>query len=241
MNLASKAGDDAVDAPPILVTQDPTAEAPFYFNSSAHLLRIGREKADNLAELLDGLNSCPDESIFMHTFQSLEEHHFIREGFSNDFAQWAYTACNEVGLAERLSGVDIREFTSIQSLRERLVEVVEGYLKRYPLVRQRTAREAFYFCASETVVIPTSCVAHSLTEFVEALKKVSIHSIHHHFIDARLRLKLVSNDFSVWLEDKMSRPDLAHRFNRIDIYTATLEDVRERMVRILENAYPKDI
>src|SRR5512146_632357 len=108
------------------------ARSPFYFNSAALLLRIGREKAMNLSELLQALRSCPDDSIFQHMFQTLQEHHFIREGFSNDFAHWAFAACNEVGLAERLAGVDVREFTSIAALRERLVSLVETYLSRNP-------------------------------------------------------------------------------------------------------------
>ena len=45
------------------------ARTPFYFNSGAHLMRIGRERACNLAELLQALKVCPDESIFQHTFQ----------------------------------------------------------------------------------------------------------------------------------------------------------------------------
>ena len=106
------------------------ARSPFYFNSAAHLLRIGRQRAINLNELLDAVKSCPDDSIFQHTFQTLQEHHFIREGFSNDFAHWAFAACNEVGLAERLSSLDVREFTSIKVLRERIITIVEDYLKK---------------------------------------------------------------------------------------------------------------
>src|SRR5574337_599789 len=93
------------------------ARKPFYFNSAAHLLRIGREKATTLNELLDGLKGCPNDSIFQHMFQTLQEHHFIREGFSNDFAHWAFAACNEIGLAERLASVDVREYTAIEDLR----------------------------------------------------------------------------------------------------------------------------
>ena len=217
---------------------DRWARAPFYFNSAAHLLRIGRERATNLNELLAGLRACPNDSIFEHTFQTLQDHHFIREGFSNDFAHWAFAACNEVGLAERLAAIDVREFTSIPDLRKRLVTIVEDYLKRNPRARDRAALEPFYFCASDTVVIPTPFVARNLVEFIESLKKVSIHSIHHHFIEARLRLKLNSNDFSVWLEEEMDMGAVADRLNRIDIYTSTLNDVRDQILRILERAAP---
>lgn len=212
------------------------ARAPFYFNSAAHLLRIGRERADTLGELLEALRGVPDDSIFQHTFQTLQEHHFIREGFSNDFAHWAFAACNEVGLAERLASVDVREFTSIRALRQRLVDLVEQYLERNPRARDRTALEPFYFCASDTVVVPTPFVARNLEEFSDGMRQVSIYSIHHHFIEARLRLKLNSNDFSIWLEEEMDLPQLADRLNRIDIYTATLHDVRRKILRIVESA-----
>ncbi len=184
-------------APPI---QERWAKAPFYFNSAAHLLRIGRERATTLGELLEAVRVCPDDSIFEHTFQTLQEHHFIREGFSNDFAHWAFAACNEIGLAERLASVDVREFTSVNALRDRLLAIVEEYLRKNPRARDRQALDPFYFCASDTVVIPTPFVARNLSEFIDGLRKVSIHSIHYHFIDARLRLKLNSNDFSQWLE-----------------------------------------
>src|SRR5262249_55587270 len=104
-----------------------SAHKPFYFNTSAHLLRIGRERATNLSELLQALRACSEDSIFQHTFRTLEEHHFIREGFSNDFAHWAFSACNEPGLAERLASIDVREFTSVEAVRERFVHIVEAY------------------------------------------------------------------------------------------------------------------
>ncbi len=215
---------------------DRWARYPFYFNSAAHLLRIGRERVTNLGELLEGLRTCPGDSIFQHTFQTLQEHHFIREGFSNDFAHWAFAACNEVGLAERLASIDVRGVTGIAELRKRIVDTVDDYLKRNPRARDRAALEPFYFCATDSVVIPTPFVARTLLEFIEAMKQVSIHSIHYHFIEARLRLKLNSNDFSMWLEEGLEMGAAAARINRIDIYTSTLHEVRDQILRILERA-----
>jgi hypothetical protein len=210
------------------------ARTPFYFNSAAHLLRISREKATTLEELLDAVRNCSDACIFQHMFQTLEEHHFIREGFSNDFSHWAFAACNEVGLAERLAALDVRDFTSIESMRARLIEVLETYLKKNPRVATRAAMEPFYLMAADLVVVPTPYVARNLEEFVEGLRKVSVHSIYYHFIDARLRLKLNSNDFSVWLEEELDMGQAADRLNRIDIYTSTLEGVRRSIQRIIE-------
>lgn len=213
-----------------------TAKSPFYFTTAAHLLRIGRERASNLSELLEVLRVVPDDSIFQHTFRTLEEHHFIREGFSNDFAQWAFADCNEVGLAERLSALDVREYTSLASLRERIIKIVEDYVQQNPRSRERTALEPFYFCSSDTIIIPTELTASNLDEFINGIEKVGLHSIHYHFIEARLRLKLTSNDFSVWLERELEMPALAERLNRIDIYTSTLQDVRNQIVRTLRTA-----
>src|SRR5208337_1785574 len=130
-----------------------TPVKPFYFNTSAHLLRITTQKANTLAELLAALRECPDDSIFQHTFRTLEEHHFIREGFSNDFAHWAFSACNEPELAERLASVDVREFTSVESLRDLIVHIVDSYIASNPSAGERIAREPFYFCASDTVIL----------------------------------------------------------------------------------------
>ena len=220
----------------ILPTPIHTPVKAFYFNTSAHLLRITRQKAATLSELLEGLRECPEGSIFQHSFRTLQEHHFIREGFSNDFAHWALSACNEPSLAEGLASVDVREFTSVAQLRERFVQIVEEFLHRSPAAVHRAARETFYFCASDIVVIPTSFIAHTLQEFAEGLRGVSVHSIHHHFIEARLRLKLMSNDFSQWLHEDLGLTDAARQLNRIDIYTITLEDVRKQIIRIVERA-----
>ena len=213
-----------------------TPVKPFYFNTSAHLLRITTYRASTLGELLEAMRVCPDDSIFQHTFRTLQEHHFIREGFSNDFAHWALAACNEPGLAEQLAGVDVREFTAIAGIRERFVEILEKHSKENPNVATRQAEDTFYFCASDIVVMPTKFVADTMQEFAHGLREVSVHSIHHHFIEARLRLKLMSNDFSQWLLEDVGLEDTARSLNRIDIYTATLEDVREQMVRIVERA-----
>src|SRR5580692_5267440 len=126
------------------------ARTPFEFKSAAPLLFIEREQARNLEELLHALKTCPDASIFQHTFRTLEEHHFIKEGFSNDFAQWAYMELREVGLGERLASLDVREFTSLVTLRSRIIGIVEEFASANPKARARSAVVPFYFCSSRT-------------------------------------------------------------------------------------------
>src|ERR1700691_1421746 len=109
-----------------------TEVKPFYFNTSAHLLRITRQKATTLADFLAGLRECPEASIFQHSFRTLQEHHFIREGFSNDFAHWAFSACNEPGLAERLASLDVREYTDVEDIRQKIEEIVAAHIEADP-------------------------------------------------------------------------------------------------------------
>lgn len=211
-------------------------DKPFYFNTSEHLLRIGRERAGTLSELLQALRECPDDSIFQHTFRTLQEHHFIRQGFSNDFAHWSLSACHEPILAEQLASVDVREFTAISGLRARMVEIVEDFLQEHPRSASRPAHEPFFFCAADLVVLPTPFVPDSLPGFIDGLRQVSVHSIHHHFIEARLRLHCMSNDFSQWLEEEMGLMETALAIERIDIYTHTLDGVRQQIARLVGQA-----
>ena len=216
-------------------TEQPTIrkpQKPFYFNTSEHLLRIGRQKANTLDELLQALHTCPDDSIFQHTFRTLQEHHFIRQGFSNDFAHWSLFACNEPALAEQLASVDVREFTAIEGLRRRMVEILDEFLEG-SRVGSQPAREPFYFCASDIVVLPTPFHPDSLAGFLDGINQVSVHSIHHHFIEARLRIHRMSNDFSQWLEEEVGLPEAADAVERIDIYANTLEGVRRQIARVV--------
>ncbi|HVN18776.1 MAG TPA: DUF5752 family protein [Dongiaceae bacterium] len=211
-------------------------QKPFYFNTSEHLLRIGRQKANNLCELLAALQTCPDDSIFQHTFRTLQEHHFIRQGFSNDFAHWSLFACNEPALAEQLASVDVREFTAIEGLRRRMVDILDEFLQNHNMSGSRTAHEPFYFCAADIVVLPTAFCPDTLPGFLNGINQVSVHSIHHHFIEARLRIQRMSNDFSQWLEEEVGLNDVADAIEKIDIYANTMEGVRRQIARIVSEA-----
>lgn len=212
-----------------------SAKEPFQFMAASTLIRITGRRADTLAGLLDGMRTCSDASVFNHTFQSLEQHHFLIEGFSNDFAQWALAACNAPRLAERLASLDIRQYARLPALRAGFIETLETYLRESPDAARRKAFEPFHFCEAVTVAVPTSWLAHTLAEFCEGLRHASVHTVHYHFVAARLREPLTFNDFSFWFEEGLGLKELADRIDQIDIYTNTLEGVRQR---ILEEATP---
>ncbi len=211
-----------------------TAEQPFRFVTATYLTRICNQKAACLAELQIGLEDCSDASIFYHTFQSLSEHHFLTEGFSNDFAQWTLAACNQPELAERLATVDIREYLSLAHLRDDLRLIVADYCRAHPQPAQQTAFEPFFFCESIEVCVPLEVEARTLQEFRDAVKRLGSDSFHYHFIASRLRLQLRTNDFSHWLSNELKLEALAQGINRIDIYTNTLEDIRAKLLALVD-------
>src|SRR6201993_1097857 len=136
-----------------------TANTPFEFFTVAHLTRIGNQSAGTLTELLHGLQQCSDASIFHHTYQTLGTHHFLTEGFSNDFAQWVLADANRDALAEQLAALDIRDYTSIAALRADLCRIVREFIEQHPEFGQQQALERFYFCESIEVNLPFGLTA----------------------------------------------------------------------------------
>ena len=210
------------------------AETPFEFFTVAYLTRIGNQSAGNLEELLAGLEQCSDASIFHHTFQTLSSHHFLTEGFSNDFAQWALAEANRDALAEQFAALDIRDYTSIAALRADLCRVLRDFTAAFPQFSRQEALDRFYFCESLEVTMPFSLNAATLDEFRNGVASISHASFHFHFVTSRLRLQLRTNDFSHWLAGSLGLTSLAETIDRIDIYTNTLDSARAKMLRLVD-------
>ena len=209
-----------------------TAKEPFQFMAASYLIRIRQERAHTLAELAACLRSVSDASIFYHTFQSLEEHHYT--SYSSEFAQWAVAACNAYPLAERMAALDVGEFVSIDDLRKELIQAVEEYIAQQPQFRDLLAYEPFYFCEEVEFTLPLEMRASNLAELSDGISRLSLQSLHHHFINSRLRLHLKTNDFSNWIQKNYDMPVLAMRLNRLDFHTNTLDGLRDELISTIE-------
>jgi Family of unknown function (DUF5752) len=208
--------------------------APFQFATASYLIRIENQEASDLAELEHGIKQCSDGSIFYHTFQSLGRHHFLTEGFSNDFAQWVQSSRNRPALAEQLASVDVREYVSLAALRADLAKMVGDYCKENPIDAEQPGFEPFYFCQSVEEKLPLGIEAHSLAEFRDDLKQLPHAAMLFHFITSRLRLHLRSNDFSEWLGQDLGLKDLAKHVDQIDIYANSLDSARNRIINLVD-------
>lgn len=211
------------------------AEQPFRFFTRLHLRELTGQKAANLSELLAIIKEVPGSVIYHHTHHFLQQHQYLSPEPPNDFAYWAREVLNEDALAERLSSIDTQEYGTIRSLREKLIEVIESYLKKS---RRREIfapeGEEFYFVKSISFVIPTDYAAYTLREFRNILKKITIDAIYFHMFEARLRLEKQTNDFSLWIETSLGDLELATEIAGLDPYSYTMEGLRTKLIKLID-------
>ena len=178
--------------------------------------------------------------FYHHTHRFLQQHQYLSPEPPNDFAYWVAEILGEDELGERLVSIDTIQFSTIRSLRDKIVATTEDYLKNNPKALLKFARseEEFHFIKSVSFVIPTNYVAYDLRDFAEILKKITIDSIYFHIFEARLRLGKGTNDFSNWIENSLGDKELADEISKLDPYTRTLENLRETLIRRIEKKIP---
>lgn len=202
---------------------------PFYFKTKLDQTLLLGTKGRNIQGLLEGIRQVPDSSIYYHTHRFLEQHHFLSPEPPNDFAYWVSENLGDDILGEQLSSVDIVQFRTIAQLREKFIQILEGYLETAERLTFSPAGQDFHFMSSRLFVLPTSHVAHTLSEFREALNHVSTNSIYYHMFDAKLRLEQGDNDFSEWFVS-LGKIELAEELGRLDPYAHTLDGLRKRII-----------
>lgn len=210
------------------------AKEPFHFRTRLHLKELTGLKASNLRELVDRLKKVPDSVVYYHTHHFLEEHHYLTPEPPNDFSGWVSDVLGDEVLEERLASIDTFEFPTIGALRARVIGVIEEHLAKGQDLRTAPEGQEFYFIKSVSVILPTPYVAHDLREFLEVLRKITIHSLYFHIFEAKLRLQRGLNDFSIWLEDSLEEKELAEEIARLDPYTYTLETLRAKLIELAE-------
>jgi len=217
------------------------AKEPFRFCTRLHLSELTGLRATTLGQLLDLIKEVPDSCIYHHTHRFLQQHQYLSPEPPNDFAYWVADILGEDELGERLVSIDTIQFSTIRDLREKIASTIEGYLNDNPLAKLKFARsgEEFHFIKSISFVLPTNYIAYDLREFAEVLKKITIDSIYFHIFEARLRLGKPTNDFAFWLENSLGDKKLANNFSSFDPYTSTLEDLRKKIIRMIERRIPQ--
>ena len=211
-------------------------EKPFLFYTHLELREATGLKVRNARELVNVIKDIPGSSIYYHTHIFLQQHQFLVPEPPNAFAYWVTNTLGEEELGEKLGSIDIYQFHTIRQLREKIIEVIEGYLFDAKEMRNAPRGKEFDFIKSRSFIIPTPYLAYTLEDLAEVLKKVTIHSIDFHVFNARLRLEKGVNDFSYWIGNGLGYPELASRLENFDPYTYTLEGLRSRIIDIIINS-----
>jgi hypothetical protein len=210
------------------------ATQPFKFYTRLHLKELTGQKARTLVELQDLLEKAPDAAIYYHTHHFLEKYKYLEPEPANDFALWADDALGDAMLSEKLASIDIFQFSTIHSLKQRIIDVIREHTSTKPDEHIAPEGNEFHLIKSISVILPTPYLAHDLREFVEVLRKVTIYSIYFHMFEARLRLPRGNNDFSVWFRDNLGENDLADKISELDPYTRSLESLRTMIIQLIE-------
>lgn len=212
------------------------AKEPFRFCTRLHLSELTGLRASTLSQLLGLIREVPGSCIYHHTHRFLQQHQYLSPEPPNDFAYWVTDSLGEDELGERLASIDTMEYSSIRALREKIAETIELHLKESPLCKLKFSRsgEEFHFIKSVSFILPTSYIVYDLANFTDILKKITIDSIYFHIFEARLRLEKQTNDFSYWIEASIGDKELAERISKLDPYTRTLEDLRKKIIQIIE-------
>jgi MoaA/NifB/PqqE/SkfB family radical SAM enzyme len=211
---------------------DKVAKQPFRFKTTSLLVEITGKKAHHLKEFVIVLKEIDVSSVFYHTHHSFREFSFAPQEFTNDFARWVSDDLEEKILAERLASINIGEYTELEFLRARLVNIIVDHLIMSHEIRIAPPGREFYFLRSIGIVANTPFEAGTLKELAERLKKVDLHSIYFHFFSARFRLHHKTNDFSKWIRENLDDNETAEKIEKLDPYFMTMEQLRHKIISI---------
>ncbi len=211
-------------------------EKSFRFYTRFHLRVLTGLKASNIEELLGLVKKVSGSSIYYHTHHFLQQHQHLSPDPPNDFAHWITNILKEDVLGEKVASIDTIQYHTIRSLRNEIIKTIEDYIKDNPRTKLRFAspEEVFHFIKSISFILPTPHIARNLRDFINILKNISADSIYFHMFEARLRLDKETNDFSFWLGTSLMEVELAKKITSLDPYTYTMEDLRKKLIGIVE-------
>lgn len=188
------------------------------------------QKAQNLREFRDQLQSVHPGCIYHHFWGTLLNTRFEHPEFQNDFAVWTSRYMHDLKVSEKLSMVDPGDHSNIEDLRKEVLEIVEERLYESDYVPWVKPGEEFHFIRSQTVIFNTGKSYGDPQQLVGVIPTISLGSIFYHFIDSRRRTSDAKNDFSLWLAgfgDKYN--GLIAELDKIDPYFTTLSELREEI------------
>ena len=203
---------------------------PFAVKDCALIAIATGERANDLRELRDRLETTRLGCIYHHFWGGLLRPSFDDPEYQNDFAVWAYHGLHDRFLAERLALVDPTDFDDLEDLRRELIEIIEERLDENELVSWTAAHQQFQFIRSQIVVFDTGIRISEPEELKELIPQLTVGSVFYHFVDARGRTANKNDDFSEWLMGfEGSYNELLEQIASLDPYFKSLTELRSQL------------
>ena len=216
------------------------AVEPFaLYECSLARLATGRS-CSNLRELLEAMRIVPDAVLDYHMARCALDDHFELYEFPNDLARWSWDALGDHVLGEQLALVDPYQHNTPEALRTALINVLEARaweLDRVPWCRPGLE---LHLIAARLVAYDTGERFSTATALTEALPRLSVRSIFYHVHEARRRTNGRTDDFSAWLEGYGAEAALVTKLREIDFDFLNLNQLRERLVDVLQSSSLSD-
>jgi hypothetical protein len=208
------------------------ARAPFRFVDYEGLVVVTGLRAVNLRELADQLRRVPAEVVHHHLYRSFLAHRYGSWDYPNDFATWVAQALGDRALAEKLSALEPFKRADVELARWAILEIVEEHLDQLAAIPWARHGFEFHFASGHYLELPTGREAWSVAQLHEGIGHAPLSSLYYHFHEAKLRGG--ADDYSSWLEAEFGASTEVQRLRRIDFYFFSLEELRHRILRILE-------
>jgi hypothetical protein len=202
---------------------------PFIFKSELWIPKYTGIKVYSINEFIKALKEVDKFSIFYHMYINIFNYHNLPTFYTNSISYWFFKN-GYLLLAEKLSIIDPLDYFDLEELRIALINILE---KNYDKNWNRKEKYPFYFITAEREIIECERAAYNLDEFIEGIKKSSINSLFYHLITSRIENKTIINDYSAWLYS-IGEAKKAEKINKLDPYTLTLYEIKEEIIKILE-------
>ena len=115
------------------------------------------------------------------------------------------------------------------------MKILEGYVQEAHLVPRIVHGQPFYFLRAWLQTVPTGQTAWTLEELKGCIASTDLSAIYYHLIETRRSLRAPGGEMALWIRDQIGREDLAKRVASIDTFMYSLEDLRRRLLDVLEN------
>lgn len=208
---------------------------PFIFKECVALENPTGLKAAGLSEMLVCLRTVDDNVLYNHLFVSHLRQRHQRWEYPNDFARWSAYFLNDYTLAEALANYSPFERKDMKTVRDDLLTILDDHMYncgRRDIVGQ--GRE-FYFSGCTTFVFDSAHRASNLKELREGLEKANLSSVYYHYFEAFVRQEGSVDDLSFWIEHNFEMPALVERMRALDFNFLSLNDLRNKIARMLDN------